>query len=61
MEVESLVKELLETNKCYILDCGTELFVWIGKTTSLEDRKNASEAGEVICVSLSALDPYILT
>lgn len=48
MEVEPLVKDLLETNKCYILDCGTELFVWIGKTTSLEDRKSASEAGEVI-------------
>lgn len=46
-EVNSLDRELLETNKSYILDCGAELFVWVGRTTSLEDRKSASEAAEV--------------
>lgn len=47
VEAESLTKELLDTNKCYILDCGLELFVWKGRNTSIDQRKNASEAAEV--------------
>lgn len=43
---ESLAHELLETNKCYFLDCGAELYVWMGRTTSLQERKGASEAAE---------------
>lgn len=43
---ESLLHELLKTNKCYLLDCGVELFVWMGRTTSLQERKSASEAAE---------------
>ena len=46
-EAESLQKELLDTNKCYILDCGLELFVWKGKNTSIDQRKRASETAEV--------------
>jgi hypothetical protein len=49
---ESLAHELLETNKCYFLDCGAELYVWMGRTTSLQERKGASEAAEVIFVQL---------
>ncbi|XP_024637641.1 villin-4 [Medicago truncatula] len=41
-ETDSLTKELLDTNKCYILDCGLEVFVWIGRNTSLDERKSAS-------------------
>jgi hypothetical protein len=37
---------MLDTNKCYILDCGIEVFVWMGRTTSLDDRKIASKAAE---------------
>ncbi|CAH8279986.1 unnamed protein product [Arabidopsis lyrata] len=46
VEAESLTKELLDTNKCYILDCGLELFVWKGRNTSIDQRKNATEAAE---------------
>ncbi|KAL6660864.1 hypothetical protein ACP70R_000248 [Stipagrostis hirtigluma subsp. patula] len=45
---ESLAHELLETNKCYFLDCGVELYVWMGRTTSLQERKGASETAELI-------------
>ncbi|XP_056847544.1 villin-5-like [Raphanus sativus] len=46
IEAECLQKELLETNKCYILDCGLELFVWKGRNTSIDQRKSASETAE---------------
>ncbi|KAK4798794.1 hypothetical protein SAY86_031120 [Trapa natans] len=46
MEVESLMRELLDTSKCYLLDCGMEVFVWMGKATSLDERKSASKAAE---------------
>nr|CAB3488175.1 unnamed protein product [Digitaria exilis] len=44
---DSLVRELLESNKCYFLDCGAEMYVWMGRSTSLQERKGASEAAEV--------------
>lgn len=46
IEAESLQKELLDTNKCYILDCGLESFVWKGRGTSIDQRKSASQAAE---------------
>ncbi|KAF8093794.1 hypothetical protein N665_0377s0006 [Sinapis alba] len=46
VEAETLEKELLDTNKCYILDCGLEVFVWKGRNTSIDQRKSASEAAE---------------
>ncbi|KAI4380570.1 hypothetical protein MLD38_006747 [Melastoma candidum] len=46
IEAESLTRDLLETSKCYLLDCGIEVFVWMGRTTSLDDRKSASTAAE---------------
>ncbi|KAL4205132.1 hypothetical protein AMTRI_Chr01g135740 [Amborella trichopoda] len=42
----ALSKSLLENNKCYLLDCGAEVFVWVGRVTQLEDRKVASQAAE---------------
>ncbi|KAL0739201.1 hypothetical protein Bca4012_015411 [Brassica carinata] len=39
---------MLDTNKCYILDCGLEVFVWMGRTTSLDDRKVASDVRRII-------------
>lgn len=48
VESDSLTRELLETNKCYLLDCGIEIYVWVGKSTSLEERKSAVTAAEVI-------------
>ncbi|KAJ8622707.1 hypothetical protein MRB53_031236 [Persea americana] len=41
-----LSKAMLENNKCYLLDCGFEVFVWVGRVTQLEDRKAASQAAE---------------
>lgn len=55
VETESLTKDLLETNKCYILDCGVEVFVWLGRSTSLEERKSASSAAEV-CMTNSLFE-----
>ncbi|ONM24174.1 Villin-4 [Zea mays] len=46
VDCQSLAHELLETNKCYFLDCGAELYVWMGRITSLMERKGASEAAE---------------
>ncbi|XVE79969.1 hypothetical protein DITRI_Ditri14bG0100200 [Diplodiscus trichospermus] len=46
VEADSLTRELLQTNKCYILDCGIEVFVWMGRNTSLDERKSASGAAE---------------
>ncbi|KAL8115614.1 hypothetical protein AgCh_022205 [Apium graveolens] len=46
IDVESLIKELLDTNKCYLLNSGLEIYVGIGKNTSLDERKSASRAVE---------------
>ncbi|XP_062191990.1 villin-5-like [Phragmites australis] len=57
---ESLAHELLETNKCYFLDCGTELYVWMGRTTSLQERKGASEAAEKILSDANRTKTHII-
>ncbi|XP_010554831.1 PREDICTED: villin-3 isoform X2 [Tarenaya hassleriana] len=41
-----LSKSMLENNKCYLLDCGAEVFVWVGRVTQVEERKAASQAAE---------------
>ncbi|CAN1808202.1 VLN4 [Linum perenne] len=48
VEADTFTRELLDTNKCYVLDCGAEVYVWMGKTTSLDERKNASKSAEEI-------------
>ncbi|KAG8651787.1 hypothetical protein MANES_06G021432v8 [Manihot esculenta] len=48
VDADPLRRELLDTNKCYILDCGLEVFVWMGRNTSLDERKAASGAAEEI-------------
>ena len=56
IETDSLAGELLETNKCYVLDCGLEVFVWMGRNTSLDERKSASRYADVTSLlSLSVL------
>lgn len=40
-------KSSLENNKCFLLDCGAEVFVWVGRVTQLEERKAATQAAEV--------------
>ncbi|RYR77067.1 hypothetical protein Ahy_A01g001545 [Arachis hypogaea] len=46
IEADSLTRELLETKKCYILDCGLEVFIWMGRNTSLDARKSAGVSAE---------------
>ncbi|XP_010088412.2 villin-3 [Morus notabilis] len=46
-----LSKSLLENNKCYLLDCGAEIFVWIGRVTQLEERKAAIQTAEEFVAS----------
>ncbi|KAL3535455.1 hypothetical protein ACH5RR_003916 [Cinchona calisaya] len=60
IEADSLTRELLDTNRCYILDCGTELFLWMGRTTSLDERKNASGAADELVQSLDKVKCHIV-
>ncbi|KAL8125476.1 villin-3-like isoform X1 [Apium graveolens] len=41
-----LSKSFLENKKCFLLDCGAEVFVWIGRLTKVEDRKAAIKSAE---------------
>ncbi|GFP92221.1 villin-3 [Phtheirospermum japonicum] len=41
-----LSKSILENNKCYLLDCGSEVFVWVGRVTQVDERKTAIRAAE---------------
>ncbi|KGN53839.1 villin-2 [Cucumis sativus] len=43
---DELSKSLLENNKCYLLDCGSEVFVWVGRITQVEERKTAIQVAE---------------
>lgn len=45
-----LSKSLLENNKCYLVDCGAEVFVWIGRVTQVEERKAAIQVAEVVAL-----------
>ncbi|XP_021723438.1 villin-4-like [Chenopodium quinoa] len=59
-ESDSLTRDMLNTNKCYILDCGTEVFVWIGRSTTLDERKSASGAAEELLRSLDRSKSHII-
>ncbi|CAI0427866.1 unnamed protein product [Linum tenue] len=48
VEADTFTRELLDTNKCFVLDCGVEVFVWMGRNTNLDERKNASKTAEEI-------------
>eukprot|EP00850_Spirogloea_muscicola_P010089 SM000058S18519 [mRNA] locus=s58:307696:314950:+ [translate_table: standard] len=43
-----LKRVMLEGNKCYLLDCGGELYVWYGRVSLLEERKLAAMSAEVL-------------
>ncbi|XP_054822780.1 villin-4-like [Prosopis cineraria] len=60
IESDSLIRELLDTNKCYILDCGLEVFVWMGRNTSLDERKSASAAAEALISGPDRLKSHII-
>ncbi|KAI4306619.1 hypothetical protein L6164_029880 [Bauhinia variegata] len=41
-----LNKEILETDKCYMLDCNTEIFVWMGRHTTMTEKRTSITAIE---------------
>ncbi|ESQ44334.1 hypothetical protein EUTSA_v10005772mg [Eutrema salsugineum] len=41
-----LSKSMLENSKCYLLDCGSEVFIWVGRVTQVEERKTSIHAAE---------------
>ncbi|XP_073132087.1 villin-3-like [Henckelia pumila] len=41
-----LSKSVLENNNCYLLDCGSEVFIWVGRLTQVDERKAAIQAAE---------------
>ncbi|KAK4278582.1 hypothetical protein QN277_016411 [Acacia crassicarpa] len=43
---DALSKEMLESDKCYMLDCGPEIYVWMGRQTLLTERKTSISAVE---------------
>nr|GMD69271.1 villin-1 isoform X1 [Ipomoea batatas] len=57
----ALNKEMLDSNKCYMLDCNTELFLWMGKCTSVTERKTSISAAEEILRSQGRSDCTHLT
>jgi len=42
-----LSKSMLENTKCYLLDCGAEIYIWVGRVTQVDERKAASQSAEV--------------
>jgi len=52
---DAFSKEMLETDKCYMLDCDSEIFVWMGRQTLLTERRTAIRAIEVRFSTLSLL------
>ncbi|KAG4974812.1 hypothetical protein JHK87_031633 [Glycine soja] len=52
-----LSKSLLENYKCYLLDCGAEVFVRVGRVTQVKERKAECEAAEVWQINGSAKTP----
>ncbi|KAJ0099227.1 hypothetical protein Patl1_20502 [Pistacia atlantica] len=46
-----LSKSMLENNRCYLLDRGNEVFVWVGRVTQVEERKAANQVVEEFLAS----------
>ncbi|XP_057987950.1 villin-4 isoform X2 [Hevea brasiliensis] len=57
---DSLTRELLDTNRCCILDCGLEVFVWMGRNTLLDERKAASGAAEELVLGADRPKSHII-
>ncbi|XP_077238711.1 villin-like 1 [Tasmannia lanceolata] len=51
IETSSLKKDMLTTDKCYMLDSDSEIFVWMGRNTSITERKASISATEEIVSS----------
>ncbi|XP_074574968.1 villin-2-like [Curcuma longa] len=51
LEDNNTSREILENNKCYLLDCGAEIFIWVGRVTQVDERKAASKAAEELIIN----------
>ncbi|XP_039849026.1 villin-2-like [Panicum virgatum] len=51
LEEAALTKAMLENTKCFLLDCGAEIYVWVGRVTQMEDRKSATKAVEEFLIN----------
>ncbi|KAG0480442.1 hypothetical protein HPP92_011300 [Vanilla planifolia] len=51
LEESAASKGMFESNRCYLIDCGTDIFVWVGRLTLVEDRKAASKVAEEFLVN----------
>ncbi|XP_010265407.1 PREDICTED: villin-4-like isoform X2 [Nelumbo nucifera] len=60
VQADSFTRDLLDTNKCFLLDCGVEVFVWMGRNTSLDERKTASAAAEELTHSPERPNSHII-
>lgn len=47
VETNLLEREMLNSDRNYILDCGTEVFLWMGMTTLVSERRTSVTALEV--------------
>ncbi|XP_031384879.1 villin-1 isoform X2 [Punica granatum] len=41
-----LTREMLEADKCYMLDCDSEIFVWMGRSSLITERRTSISATE---------------
>ncbi|KAL3683221.1 hypothetical protein R1sor_001243 [Riccia sorocarpa] len=50
-ETSELKKDSLDTKSCYLLDAGSEIYIWFGRGASLDQRKAATLAAEKLVSS----------
>ncbi|RAL50815.1 hypothetical protein DM860_015962 [Cuscuta australis] len=60
VEANNLTRDILDTNRCYILDCGIKAFVWMGRNTSLDERKSASVAADELIRGLDRSQCHVV-
>lgn len=47
VEGDTLDRAMLSSNKCYLLDCYSKLYLWMGKTTPSSEKKASITSVEV--------------